>query len=164
MSQDFSHIFWVFFIISGFPCYNNGEMKIQRLTRARLVLAIITTILEEIGIYAIWRWLLPGLGINWPVSALIGMMVAWGIFSIFVFTITTSILSKQKPTGLPSMVGMRGKVTSELSPEGMVKIDSELWVAKSESGTIPAGGEVEVVGEDGLKLMVRTTTATEAKH
>ena len=46
----------------------------------------------------------------------------------------------------------------------MVKIDSDLWVAKSESGTIPAGGEVEVVGEDGLKLMVRTTTATEAKH
>jgi membrane-bound ClpP family serine protease len=139
-------------------------MRIQRLTKARLVLAIMTTILEEMAIYAIWRWMLPGFGINWPVSALIGMMVGWGVFSIFVFTLTTSILSKQKPTGLPSMVGMRGKATSELSPEGMVKIGSELWVARSDSGKIPAGGEIEVVGEDGLKLMVRTAGLTEAKH
>ena len=129
-----------------------------------MLLAIITTILEEIAIYSIWRWLVPGLGIKWPVSVLIGMMTAWGIISIFVFTITTSILSKQKPAGLPSMVGQRGKAASELAPEGMVKIGSELWVARSNIGKISAGAEVEVVGEDGLKLMVQMVAATEAKH
>ena len=136
----------------------------KKLTRARLVLAIISTIMEEIAIYAIWRWLLPGMGVHWPVSALIAMMAAWGIFSIVLFTITTSILSKQKPAGSPSMMGMKGKAASELAPEGMVKIRSEFWVAKSDSGRIPAGGEIEVVGEDGLKLIVRTTAATEARH
>jgi membrane-bound ClpP family serine protease len=139
-------------------------MKIQRLTKARLVLAVTSSILEEIAIYAIWRWLLPGMGINWPVSVLIGMLVAWAVFSVVVFTVTTSILSRQKPTGLPSMVGMKGKATSEISPEGMVKIGSELWSAKTDSGKIPVGGEIEVVGEDGLKLIVRTKAATEAKH
>ncbi len=139
-------------------------MKNRRLTTARLFLAIFTTTLEEIAIYAIWRWVLPGLDINWPVGALIGMMVAWGIFSVSLFTLTTNILKKQVPAGLPSMVGTRGKATSVLSPEGMVKIKSELWAARSDTGKIPVGADIEVVGEDGLKLIVRGVAEPDAKH
>ena len=136
----------------------------KRLTRARLLLAVITTTLEEIAIYAIWRWVLPGFDINLPVGALIGMMVAWGIFSVSLFVLTSNILKKQIPAGLPSMVGTRGKVTGALSPEGMVRIKGELWAAKSKTGTIKVGEEVEVVGEDGLKLVVLRASRTGAKH
>ena len=126
----------------------------KRLTTNRLILAVITTTLEEIAIYSIWRWALPEFDIYLPVSALIGMMVGWGIFSVSLFILTSRILKKQVPAGLPSMIGTRGRVTSSLSPEGMVRIKGELWAAKSNEGNLAIGDEVEVVGEDGLKLLV----------
>jgi membrane-bound ClpP family serine protease len=126
----------------------------KRLTTHRLVLAIITTTLEELVIYAICRWLLPAYDIRLSVAALVGIMVAWGVFSIFLFVLTTLILKKQTPVSLPSMVGSRGRVTSRLSPEGLVRINGELWVARSSRDDIAVGDEVEVVGEDGLKLLV----------
>ena len=129
----------------------------RKLTRARLALAVISTPCEEVAIYAIWRWLLPEFGINLPVQVVIGVMVAWLVFSIWLFAFTTWTLGKQVPVGLPSMVGTRGRVTSKLSPEGMVRIKSELWGATSAEGDIDAGEEVVVVGEDGLKLSVRRT-------
>lgn len=140
------------------------KMKNRRLTTARLFLAIFTTTLEEMAIYAMWRWVLPGWDINLPVGVLIGAMIAWGIFSVSLFTLTTNILRKQVPAGLPSMVGTRGKAASVLSPEGMVKIKSELWAAKTDSGKIASGDNIEVVGEDGLKLVVKSVSQTEPKH
>lgn len=126
----------------------------KRLTINRLILAVITTTLEEVAIYSLWRWALPGFDIYLPVAALIGMMVGWGIFSVSLFVFTSRILKKQVPVGHPSMVGTRGRVASKLSPEGMVRIDGELWVARSSHDDIAVGDEVEVVGEDGLKLVV----------
>jgi membrane-bound ClpP family serine protease len=127
----------------------------NRLTTNRLILAVITTALEEIAIYAVWRWALPGFDIYLPASVLIGVMVGWGIFSVVLFIVVTRILKKQVPVGHPSMVGTRGRVTSRLSPEGMVRIAGEFWVARSSHDDINVGDEVEVVDEDGLKLQVK---------
>jgi membrane-bound ClpP family serine protease len=125
------------------------------LTRARLVLAVISTSLEEVAIYVIWRWLLPEFDINLPFQVLIGVMAAWLVFGVWLFVFTTRALRKQVPVGLPSMVGTRGKVAGKLSPEGMVRIRGELWGATSDEGDIDIGEEVVVVSEDGLKLSVR---------
>jgi membrane-bound serine protease (ClpP class) len=125
------------------------------MTKARLILAVVSTILEEVAIVVIWRWGLPQLGINLPLSALIGIMVAWAAFSVSNFIIVTRVLRKQVMLGLPTMVGTKGKVTSPLAPEGLVRIKSELWSATSLEGNIDRGEEVMVVGEDGLKLIVR---------
>jgi membrane-bound ClpP family serine protease len=127
----------------------------RKMTTARLVLAIISTTLEEAAIYVIWRWLLPEFDVNLPFPVLIGIMVAWACFSVSLFIFTTRTLKKQVPVGLPSMVGTKGKVVSSLTPEGLVRIKSELWVATSAGGDIEKGDDVEVVGEDGLKLVVR---------
>ena len=134
----------------------------KRLTTQRLILAVITTALEEVAIYAIWRWALPEYDIRLSVAALIGIMVAWGIFSISLFIVTTRILKKQVPVGLPSMIGSRGRAASKLSPEGMVRIKGELWAATSNGGNISVGDEVEVVGEDGLTLLVLKVGKTDA--
>ena len=125
------------------------------MTTARLILAIISTALEEIAIVAIWRWLLPEFGIRLPFSVLIGVMVAWAAFAVALFIFTTRTLKKQIVVGLPTMVGSRGKVASSLVPEGLVRIKGELWGATSAEGNVDTGEEVEVVGEDGLKLVVR---------
>jgi membrane-bound ClpP family serine protease len=132
----------------------------SRLTTARLILAVISTALEETAIWVIWRWLLPEFGVELPVAVLIGVMVAWMAFSIWLFIFTTLVLRKQKTAGLPSMVGTVGKVTSRLAPEGQVNVKGELWHATSVEGDIEAGEEVMVVSERGLKLAVRKTGGT----
>ena len=127
----------------------------RTLTTARLILAIVSTTVEEVAIVAIWRWLLPEFDIYLPFSVLVGVMIAWAAFSVTLFVFTTRTLKKQTVVGLPTMVGSKGKVASALTPEGMVRIKGELWGATSDTGNIDAGEAVEVVGEDGLKLVVR---------
>ncbi len=127
----------------------------SRFTAARLALAAISTSLEEAAIWALWRFLLPGAGIHLPVGALVGIMVAWGAFSIWLFIFTTRALQKQAEVGLPSMVGTLGRVVSRLSPEGLVRIRGELWNATSGEGDIESGENIVVVGERGLKLEVK---------
>ena|SRR3972149_2399951 len=130
------------------------------LATARLVLAIVSTSLEEAAIWVIWRWLLPEFGVNLPVAVLVGVMVAWAVFGTWLFILTTRALRKQAPAGLPSMVGMAGRAAGRLSPEGLVRIRGELWGAVSEQGDIEAGEEVVVVSERGLKLLVRKAGST----
>jgi membrane-bound ClpP family serine protease len=136
----------------------------KRTTAARLVLAVISTTLEEVAIWAIWRWVLPDFGIEWPFKYLIAVMVAWAGFSVWLFTLTTRTLKRQGQAGLPSMVGMYGRVTSPLNPEGMIKITGELWGAVSDGESIAVGEEVLVVGENGLKLVVRKASGADTKR
>jgi membrane-bound ClpP family serine protease len=131
-----------------------------RMTTARLILAIISTALEEVAIYVIWRWLLPEFDISLPFPVLVGIMVAWAAFAISLFVFTTRTLKRQVPVGLPSMIGTKGKAASSLDPEGMVRIKGELWVATAAEGDISEGENIEVVGEDGLKLVVRKATGS----
>ena len=130
-------------------------MEFRRLTATRGVLAVITTAIEEAGIWAIWRFVLPEFNIHWPVSTLIGAMSAWFCFSIWLFTFTTFALKKQKPAGAPTMIGTLGKAASDLAPTGMVRIKSELWSAVAVDGDINPGENIIVVGEDRMKLEVR---------
>jgi membrane-bound ClpP family serine protease len=129
----------------------------KRFTLTRLILAIASTALEEVGVWAVWRWVLPEFGVNLDVAVLIAVMVGWGIFCVSLFIITTHVLSKQKPGGKLSMVGAIGIATGKLSPDGMVKISGELWGAISEEGEIAPGEDVVVTGEKSLKLLVRKT-------
>lgn len=122
---------------------------------ARLILAIVSTSLEEAALFVIWRWGLPEIGVRLSLYVIIIIMVAWAAFAIITFWIVTRTLSQKAMVGLPTMVGGKGKVVSRLAPEGQVIIKGELWGAKSIDGNIDSGGEVVVVGQDGLKLMVR---------
>jgi membrane-bound ClpP family serine protease len=136
----------------------------KRLTRIRLILAIVSTGLEEVAIWAIWARLLPDIGINWPWQILVVIIIAWAAFCTWLFIFTTQTLKKQSQAGQSSMVGVVATVAKTLNPEGQVKIRGELWGAVSESGNIAAGEEVIVVGENGLKLTVRKINSAEVKR
>ena len=136
----------------------------KKLTATRLVLAVISTGLEEVAIWAIWRWVLPDFGIQLPWLPLIVIMVMWAAFCTWLFIFTTRTLKRQAQVGLPSMVGTRGRVASALDPEGLVKIRDELWGAVSDGENIAAGEEVVVVGQNGLKLSVRKSDGAEVKR
>ena len=125
------------------------------MTKARLVLAVVSTLVEEFAFYAIWRWLLPEFDIYLPLWLLVAVMVFWAAFAIVSFIFVTHIIRRQTVVGLPTMVGSKGKVRSPLSPEGQVMIKGELWGAKSIDGAIDTGEMVTVVGQDSLQLIVR---------
>jgi len=123
--------------------------------RARLILAILSTLLEEAALVAIVLWGLPQLGIHIPLAGLIALMVVWAAFSIFTYRMGSRALRKKPVVGLPAMIDSKAKVVSPLAPAGMVRIKGELWEATSIGGTIDTGEEVIVVGQDALKLIVR---------
>ena len=125
---------------------------------ARLILAIFSTLLEEAAIVAIVLWALPEVGIDIPLPALIAIMAAWLTYSVLTYRLGSRALKRKQIPGLPHMVGSKGKVVAALAPEGLVKIRGELWIAKSASGEMESGGKVVVVGQDGLKLVVRESS------
>ena len=125
---------------------------------ARLILAIFSTLLEEAAIVVVVLWGLPQLGIHIPLAGLIAVMVAWGVVSVITYRMGSRALRRKPVTGLPAMIGSRGKVVSPLAPKGVIKIKAELWEATSAGRRIKAGEEVTVVGQDGLKLVVRKSS------
>lgn len=120
----------------------------------RLILAIISTSLEETALAIVVLWGLPQVGIRIPLLGLIALMVAWGILSVFIYHMGSRALRKEPVVGLPTMVGSKAKAASLLAPDGFIRIKGELWEAKSAGESIGIGEEVIVVGQDGLKLVV----------
>ena len=121
---------------------------------ARLIYAIVSILIEEAAIVVIVLWGLPQINIKLHVGFLIALMVAFAIFSVFIYRVGSRALM-QKPVALSVMIGTRGKAASSLNPVGFVKIKSELWEAESHGGKIGVGKEIMVIGQDGLKLVVR---------
>lgn len=121
----------------------------------RLILAIISTLLEEAAIVAVVLLGLPWLGIHVPLYGLIILMVLWLAYTIATYRLGSWALSKKQLVGLPGMVGSKGEVVSALAPEGLVRIRGELWVARAVGGEMKSGEQVVVVGQDSLKLMVQ---------
>jgi len=125
------------------------------MTTARLIIAVVSTLVVEAAFYVIWRWVLPEFDIQVPLWVLVAVMVFWAVFAVADFIFVTHILRRQTLVGLPTMEGSKGKARSPLHPEGQVMIKGELWGAKSIEGDINIGEVVTVVGQDGLQLVVR---------
>ncbi|MFC2003299.1 NfeD family protein [Chloroflexota bacterium] len=120
----------------------------------RLIFAIISTLLEEAALVVIVLLVLPQFGIYLPLAGLITLMVVLGGYAVISYRVVGRALRRRPVIGLPAMVGSKGKVVTRLAPEGMVRIKSELWEAKSTHGNIDKGEEIVVVGQDGLSLVV----------
>ena len=125
---------------------------------ARLILSIVSNVLEEVALVVIVLWGLPQIGIHIPLAGLIAMIVAWGVISVVIYRVGSRALMRKPVTGLPAMIGSRGEVVRPLAPKGIVKIKNELWEAKAAGRKINTGEEVTVVGQEGLRLVVRKSS------
>jgi len=121
----------------------------------RLILAILSTLLEETALVAIVLVGLPELGIKIPIAGLIALMLAWAAISVITYRAGSRALQRKPVVGLPAMVGGKGKVVHPLDPEGLIRIGGELWRARSVKDKIAVGDEVIVVAQEGSKLIVR---------
>ena len=121
----------------------------------RLILAVVSTILEEAALAIIVLVGLPELGIKLHLAVLIVLMLAWAVVTILNYRAGSRALKRQPVAGLGTMVGSRGRVVKPLQPEGLIKVGGELWQAKSVGADIDSGNEVIVVGQDRKILIVR---------
>jgi len=121
----------------------------------RLIMAILSTMLEEAAILVIVLWGLPQMGVSVPLPGIIAIMALWVVFSVAIYRIGSRALGRKPVLGLPAMIGSRGMAVSPLAPGGVVKIKGELWEAVSDGNKIEAGEEVSVIGQHALKLIVR---------
>jgi membrane-bound ClpP family serine protease len=122
---------------------------------ARLLIAIITSLLDEAIIVAAIIWGLPRLGVDIPLYGIILICIAFVIYAVSFYLIGSNILRKKPMPGFTQMVGVEGRTVSRLDPRGFVRVEGELWESKAESGSIQSGVDVIVVDQYGLKLVVR---------
>jgi membrane-bound ClpP family serine protease len=133
----------------------------NNIQNARLVIAIVTSILQAAIIAAILIWVLPAyFNIHFPLYGTILILIGYAIYAFTVYRIGSTALRKKALAGLTDMVGVNGRAVSRLAPAGFVRIEGELWEARTESGFINVGTGVIVVKQNGLKLVVRPKTDT----
>lgn len=123
----------------------------------RLIGAIVTTIIWELGIAAFIIFALPRLGVRMYWWGLITILVVMAFLAIFLYRKGSEALSLEATHGLPSMVGMRGRTITAINPDGLVKIKGELWSARAENGAIRRGEDIVVAAEERLVLHVSRT-------
>ncbi len=122
---------------------------------ARLIIAIITSLLDEAIIVALILWGLPKLGVKIPPWVTILAVILFAIYAVTVFKLGTHILKKKPMPGFTDMTGLEGIVIHPLNPEGFIKIEGEIWEARAEYGNIKVGTNVIVVNQQRLKLIVK---------
>lgn len=121
----------------------------------RLLIAIISTIAEEIGLVILGFWILPLINVNIPWPVILSAMAAWLGWSVFTYRKGSKALAHQPVPGMAGMVGSVGIAVQPLKPEGLVKIKGELWNCRAEAGDIETGAAVKVIKQEGLKLVVQ---------
>jgi membrane-bound ClpP family serine protease len=121
----------------------------------RLIVAIITSLLDEAAIVAAIIWGLPHLGVKLPLWGTIVIVTGFAVFAVVSFRVGSRTLSKKPMAGFTNMIGTEGLTTGRLSPDGFVKIESELWSSRAEKGQIEAGIIVVVISQKGLRLVVK---------
>jgi membrane-bound serine protease (ClpP class) len=85
------------------------------------------------------------------IAGLTGLMVLF-----FLVIIRAAVRSRLMPvvSGAAPFYGASGVATSELNPNGTVRVRSEDWTATSEAGPIHKGEKIKVLSVDGLRLHV----------
>ncbi len=100
----------------------------------------------------------PGLPSVSP-SVVLGTAAGLGGFFFFAVYKVLQARRYRPTTGREGLVGRTAITRSDLSPDGMVFVEGELWHATSDNGAIPSGQRVRVVATNGLRLRVRPETA-----
>ncbi|OGO32244.1 MAG: hypothetical protein A2Z29_00460 [Chloroflexi bacterium RBG_16_56_11] len=121
-------------------------------------LVVLVSLLDEAAVLALiflGLWVFH-VRITWTVVLVVALMVIG--FAFIVHKALIPSLRRKKMTGAEGMLGLVGRVTEPLQPEGTIKVGNEYWKAKSVEGNIGAGEEVEVIAIKGLSLDVRRKT------
>jgi membrane protein implicated in regulation of membrane protease activity len=117
---------------------------------------VLSWILEEILLAAAILWLLPHFfDINMPLWGLAILMVALAVYSGVMYRVGRQTFFIKPKMAADNIIGSEGTVTRPLEPEGYIKVQGVLWKAICNESRLGVGDEVEVVGMEGLRLIVK---------
>jgi membrane-bound ClpP family serine protease len=100
------------------------------------------------------------LGIELPPVVLAAIAVIMIVISFVSYKILRPVLAGSESRS-NSMVGLKGKVVKPLDPEGVVRVRGELWKATVADNHAKKGKRVEVIGLDGLRLLVKNNDSAD---
>ena len=150
--------------------YGLAVLPVSFIGIALIVLAMILFIAEikiqshgALGIAGVTALVLGGLllfstsagyaRVGWPVLVVVAVL-ALAFFSLVVTKVRTA-MRRPRATGTSALLGQQGVALSPLDPNGQVRVRGEIWKARTE-GEVPLKGErIEVLGIEGLTLVVR---------
>jgi membrane-bound serine protease (ClpP class) len=128
---------------------------------------VIAFVLGSLLLFPPWRaaavrqppqGVVPGLVPSAPGISLVLIVVMTALVAaFFIFVLGKGIRAQARRVsfGTEALVGGVGTVVAGLSPEGQVLLGGEQWSARSVEGPVGPGERVEVVGREGLSLLVR---------
>jgi membrane-bound ClpP family serine protease len=90
-----------------------------------------------------------------PLVVFTSLITGGLFFSILLYAVRAQKVPIR--TGLEALVGRTGTVSMDLNPRGQVHVCGEFWTAElvNEQPALARGARIEVVGVQGLKLLVR---------
>ena len=118
---------------------------------------VISFVLGSFLLFPPWRApQLPSIQVV-RISPVIIVVMTVLVTSFFLFIVSKGLLAqRRRPSfGTETLPGARGIAITEIAPDGQVHSMGEQWSARSVEGPIHAGENVEVVGREGLWLLVR---------
>jgi membrane-bound ClpP family serine protease len=123
-------------------------------------------VMGRFGRYLLFQvpgWVLVGLGLivlwpeSWGSGTALAVFAAWIAKDLALYPIVGRAYDRRVPTGVAGLIGTRKIVADGIASEGWLIIDGTRWRATLAAGAapIPPGETAEVVGADGLTLLVR---------
>jgi membrane-bound serine protease (ClpP class) len=87
--------------------------------------------------------------------ALALIAIALAILAAWIFYIGLSAKAVKVKTGKEALIGSKGIAVTDLKPKGVIRVRGEFWQATAQDRGIANGEKVEVVGMDGMFLVVK---------
>ena len=95
-----------------------------------------------------------GLAVQVEVTLAITLTIVAVIVAL-IFYVGVKAQFRRVKTGKEALIGAKGVATTDLKPKGEVRVLGEFWEATVQDGEIANGQAVEVVGMEGMFLVVK---------
>ena len=121
-------------------------------------IAFLTGVLVVIGAFLFFAALSGttyyGIAIQIEVTLAVTLLIIAAIIG-WIFYVGLKAQYKLVKTGKEALMGAKGIATTDLTPKGEVRVMGEFWQATAKDTTIANGQAVEVVGMEGMFLVVK---------
>ena len=118
------------------------------------VIGILVTIAAFLFYAAISGTTYYGLAVSVELTLGVTLIIVALIVAV-IFYVGVKAQFRRVKTGKEALIGARGVTTTDLKPKGEVRVLGEFWEATAKDGELTAGQTVEVVGMEGMFLVVK---------
>ena len=120
------------------------------------LIGILVTVAAFLFLAAISGTTYYGIAVQVEVTLAVTFIVI-AVIVAFIFYAGVKAQFRRVKTGKEALIGSRGIATTDLKPKGEVRVMGEFWEATTKDAEIAAGQAVEVVGMEGMFLVVKPT-------